>query len=101
MTSGKVYLSADRKENAMNVNEMNPEELENVRQKALSLIERTRADELFREKVRQNPVEALTREGLPGELVGEFMRESQIDTDYESENDVAGYGYVCIVTAIP
>ena len=84
----------------MSVNEMNPEELENVRQKALSLIERTKADELFREGVRQDPVKALTQAGLPREIVGEFMRESQLDENFVDENDVSGYGTICFFSII-
>lgn len=85
----------------MNLNELSPQELENIRQTALAVAERAKTDEQFRVQIQQDPLETLTQAGLPREAIGEFLRETQIIDDFNDGNDVSGFATICIVTVVP
>ncbi|MDQ2903049.1 MAG: hypothetical protein M3Y81_05790 [Chloroflexota bacterium] len=81
----------------MNLHEMSPTKLQEVRKTALAIVERTKVDEEFRAHVQQAPVDTLIEAGLPREAVGEFLRETQLVEGFNAD-DVSGFGYICIVT---
>ena len=81
----------------MTQNEWTPERLESVRQTALAILTRSKADEEFKNQIIHDPVKTLMEAGLPREAVGNFLRDSQLG---ELNEDVDGYHVVCAGTVV-
>lgn len=64
---------------------MSDRDMEHIRATARLLAERVRSDALFRKRIQDDPIRALTTSGLPREFVAAFLQETQL-------SDVAGYG---------
>ncbi|MDQ2903055.1 MAG: hypothetical protein M3Y81_05820 [Chloroflexota bacterium] len=84
---------------ALSPNDLTPEKLAEVRQTALSLIERAKTDSEFKERIRQQPVDTLTDAGLPREAVSNWLRDSQLFENVA--DDVAGYDTICFGSICP
>ena len=82
----------------MSRNAWTPEELEHVRQTGIAILDRSRTDKEFKDRLIQDPVATLTEAGLPQEAVGSFLRDSQLG---ETDQDVAGYDTICFFSICP
>jgi hypothetical protein len=70
--------------------------LSQIHSLAVSLAERAKTDEEFRSQIETDPLGTLTAAGLPGEIVGDFLRDSGLSAD----GDVQGYWSICVGTAV-
>ena len=61
-----------------------------------NLAERAKSDEEFRSQIETDPLGTLTAAGLPGEIIGDFLRDSGLSAD----GDVQGYWSICAGTAV-
>lgn len=76
------------------------QDMKNVRDIARKLSARVKTDQAFREQLEKDPVGILTQEGLPENVVDDFLRETGLA-------DVSGYvmttlplSQVCMITVV-